>query len=142
MNAQQLQAEIEIARLKLGHLEALLSLERAEIPSVQPAVSHASHKALPAPSLSSTKTCRQCGREKNARAFKGGGDTCTVCQREAKPAQRADKAILREIVANDKQGAYWRKCTRCKAKKGVRQFWGKGVVCRQCDPDGETRPDE
>lgn len=157
LTGQVLLNELETARERVNLLERLYALETGDTvpqsmtitsppsPSILKQIAHA-----PAPRVQVTpreakagnsRTCTQCKQEKDGRAFRGGGDVCTVCQR-ASGNGGLKLSALKESKPKEHEaapGAYWRQCVKCKRKLGARKFWGKGETCRECDPEGKTQ---
>ena len=91
-----------------------------------------------------TRRCAKCGESKGGTAFRRGSDVCTKCEKETSNAQEEDAQRLKPYPVerptltkseNAQRAAYWRECTECKRKLGVRAFRGSETVCRQCEGD-------
>lgn len=98
------------------------------------------------------RTCAQCAREVGCTGYSRGSTICKACEgtkksgggRPKKPESSPNKAeridMIRQAHAKAKatpnRDAYWRECTKCHAKKGVRSFRGDSRVCLVCADGG------
>lgn len=161
-NPETKPAEVyRVLRSRLGEwVDALdLTIESGMTTAISTRISEIRAQLRRDPDRGEKRTCAQCGREVGCTGYSRGSTVCKACEgtkkqgrgrpRKGEAHAKAErlaairashekmKAQQQETAPSRPQlGAYWRECSKCRHKKGVRSFRGDSTVCLVCADEG------